>query len=256
MAGQYRVDDLVYDGQIYDAVNPSRDDLPFYLERCREAGGPVLELACGTGRLTLPLARAGVDIVGVDRSGSMLARARAKARRARVRLPLLRADILDLDLDRRFALVMLPFNALQEFYRHREVAGVLATARRHLAPGGRFVFDVFNPDVRLLVGTREMEPRYRGMTEDGRDVAISEGRRYDAAAQVVRSLWHISIDGGPAWPTRVDMRCFWPLELEALLAYHGWQLERRLGDFNGNPFVSASPKQVCVCRPGLEEDPG
>ena len=121
-----------------------RRDLPFWRTVARQAGGPVLELGCGTGRLSIPLARAGVPVVGVDRSEPMLARARrrAAARRARARLRLIRGDIRLLpfaDATRRtapFAMVLAPYGMLQSLLRERDLTATLAAVHRVLEPGG------------------------------------------------------------------------------------------------------------------------
>ncbi|NJO67454.1 MAG: class I SAM-dependent methyltransferase [Rhodospirillales bacterium] len=111
------VTDLIRDGRHYDALTSS-NDLPFYLEHARDAMGPVLEIGCGTGRITIPLAASGIEMTGVEMTGSMLAEARRKARHADVSVDWIEADACDLELDRLFAMIILPFNTLQ-FFRRR-----------------------------------------------------------------------------------------------------------------------------------------
>lgn len=135
-----------------------RRDVPFWRNLALRAGGPVLELGCGTGRISLPLAKAGVDLVGIDRSAPMLARARTRMRRGKLvdRMQLVRGDIrflpfTDGHLSHRsassgpaatseggFEMVMAPYGVLQSLLRERDLAATLQEVRRVLRPGGTF----------------------------------------------------------------------------------------------------------------------
>jgi SAM-dependent methyltransferase len=126
-----------------------RRDVPFWRNLALQAGGPVLELGCGTGRITLPLGRAAVPIVGIDRSGAMLARARARVARARLasRVRLIRGDIRHLPFAARgtrartngpFAMVMAPYGVLQSLLRERDLKATLEAVHGVLQRGGTF----------------------------------------------------------------------------------------------------------------------
>ena len=242
------VGDLVHDGELYDHVNSFLDDLPFYRSRCEVAGGRVLELCCGTGRLTIPLREAGIDIVGLDGSASMLQAAARKADQRDVDVEWVQADIREFDLSGRFRLVMLPFNSLQCIYSNEDLARTLTCIGGHLEPGGLFVFDIFNPSIDLMVERRQHPSEVAAFhTGDGRAVRITETCRYDDALQVNRVKWAVEIDG----ETRVqnlDMRVFYPLEMDALLRFHGWTVLHKYGSFDERPFESGMPKQIFVCR--------
>ena len=117
-----------------------RRDVPFWRNLALNADGHVLELGCGTGRIALPLGRAGIDVTGIDYSAAMLARARARVRRAKLtdRISLIQGDIRHLPFKRRFSLVMAPYGILQSLLRERDLAATLADVRRVLRPGGTF----------------------------------------------------------------------------------------------------------------------
>ncbi|HEY6091913.1 MAG TPA: class I SAM-dependent methyltransferase, partial [Gemmatimonadales bacterium] len=138
-------------GLLYDSVPlyAARPDVDFYVEEAKAAGGPALEIGCGTGRILIPTARAGVTITGLDGSTEMLARARAKLAAepapVRQRATLVQADMRDFELGARFALITAPFRVVQHLITAEDQQRFLAAVRRHLAPGGRLVFDVFNP---------------------------------------------------------------------------------------------------------------
>jgi SAM-dependent methyltransferase len=130
----------------------------FYVEEARQAGGRVLELGCGTGRLTVLIARAGVEIVGADLFEAMLEAARAKARAAGARAQFVQADMRAFDLPRPFAAILILGNSLLHLLTTEELKQCLGGVRRHLAAGGRLVFDVSKWDLGLLA--RDPGQRY------------------------------------------------------------------------------------------------
>jgi ubiquinone/menaquinone biosynthesis C-methylase UbiE len=241
--------DFIHSGDFYDDVNRFADDLPFYLDACVAAGRNVLELCCGTGRLTIPLAESGVSIEGLDRSASMLARAKAKADTAGVAVTWHQGDMRCFELKSRYGLVMLPFNSLQLLYGVDDVLGVFSGVRAHLAPGGRFVFDVFNPDFHYIHSREEQWTLVQAYTaSDGTDTEISERCQYDAAAQVNRVVWQIR-HGSSVREEPLHMRCYFPLEMQALIRLAGFRCLETYGSFSREPFVSNSAKQIFICEP-------
>jgi SAM-dependent methyltransferase len=241
--------DLIYDAGLYDGLNTFGHDIPFYLDLARKARGPVLELCCGTGRITLPLLERGLDVTGVDYTPSMLAGARRKAAGRGLRGKFVKGDMRTLRLGKKFKLVFIPFNSLQHIYTLADAERVFATVRAHLAPGGRFAFDVFNPSIHYMVRFEKLKKgKFRFELADGRRVVIDEVCRYDPARQVNRVTWIHHIGGGAPRARKLDMRCFYPLELEALLKYNGFRVLGKYGDYAKAPFTAASMKQIFVCE--------
>lgn len=248
---------MLDDGRHYDLMHDGRvEDVAFYRACALDAGGgPVLELACGTGRVALGVAVAGVPVTGVDISEGMLARARTKAVAAGLdpaAAVWLRADCRSLSLGRRFPLVLLPFNGLQLFTDPASVHAVLASVRAHLAPGGRFAFDVTNPNPAKLItadGRRRRMASYVDPEELGEMTVDEVDGRWDPLEQVWTADWCFSW-GGVRDRLRHVMRfrLFFPAELELILLSHGLAIEARYGDFGKGPLRSAGGAQIVLAR--------
>lgn len=122
--------------------------------------------------------------------------------------------------------------------------------RRHLPPGGRFAFHVFNPNVRLLADTDGVRRPRASFTDPGRgDVHVDVAHAYDAAAQVTRGNWHFSTGSEPDFQmVSIEVRSIFPQELPVLLAHAGLRLVERLGNWDGSPFGADSSTQLCICE--------
>jgi SAM-dependent methyltransferase len=246
---------LYREGRHYDLLNKDIvADIPFYVEEAGRAAGAVLELACGTGRLTIPVAQSGVRIVGLDQSASMLAQARAKAVAVGIEIPLVEGDCREFELNRRFALIFMAFNSMQHLHDHASLSALFDCVRKHLEKGGRFIFDVFNPNVAILARGRDRthEREYEDPDGLGR-ITLEQTMVYDDAAQVNRIQWFFSRSGGKGDEKdfRVEdlhMRCFFPQELDLLVRSQGFEIEVKHGNFDRSPFASGAATQVVVCR--------
>jgi SAM-dependent methyltransferase len=246
------------DGAHYDHTYRSRRaDQRFYVAYAAERNARrVLELGVGTGRVAIALARAGREVVGVDRMDAMLDRLHGQLARetkdTRARVSLVRADLRALKLGRRFPLVIAPFNVLMHLYTRVDVERALRAVRSHLAPGGRFVFDVLMPDLRALVRDPDRYYKGRPITDPttGRRHAYSEAFEYDAVAQtqVITSAFRDLEDPRINFVRPLAHRQFFPAELEALLHYNGFSIEHRWGDWERGPLEAWSESQVIVAK--------
>jgi SAM-dependent methyltransferase len=245
------------DGRYYDqAYRRRRHDVRFYTNLAVESGGPVLELGAGTGRVALAIAKAGIDVVGIEPMTPMLEQARERLARlprlTRDRVELRRGDLTRLRLRRKFPLVIAPFNVWMHLYTREEIERGFATARHHLEPGGRFAFDVLLPDPVSLA--RNPSRRYRGgevpHPRDGVRYRYSEYFGYDPMGQIetiVMDFEHPEKDA-QSFCTPLTQRQFFPAELEALLHYNGFDVESHTGDFDGKPLTAATESQVVIAR--------
>ena len=173
--------EAVYDSFIADYYDASpivtgRPDVPFYLSSAREWGDPILELGCGTGRITLALARAGYRVTGLDLSERMLTRCAEKRaalpKEMRERVHLVRADMTRFDLGEKYCLVVIPFRPFQHLLETQQQIDCLACVRRHLTLGGRLILDFFHTDPRRI-----HDPMFLKESEPLAEYAISGGRR-------------------------------------------------------------------------------
>lgn len=235
------------------------DDVRYYVDVARAQNGPVLEYGCGNGRITIPVARTGTRITGVDRSTEMLDDLRARLRDenddVRSRVTVKRGDMRSAKIGRRFPLVLCPFNAFLHLYTRTDVEQFLARVRAHLEPRGQFVFDVSMPEPEELArdpNRAYSTPRFRYPSEDGGPgtlVRYSERFDYDKLRQVLFVAMEFSpVDGGEPWMTPLAHRQFYPQELEALLHYNGFEIETFLGDFDGTPVASDSSTLLIHAR--------
>jgi ubiquinone/menaquinone biosynthesis C-methylase UbiE len=215
-------------------------DVAFYERLARQTGGPVLELACGTGRIALPLAESGLDVTGVDVSDGMLAVLRRKA--AARRLTLVSQDMSALDLDRRFGCIIVAFRSFQHLLTTDLQRTTLMAMGRHLAPGGRIALNLFDPRLDLLIDTTTQFPVLSGTDPATGHIFTGEmlSARFDYLTQVRRDIWRYretTSDGSLlAEDTReMALRWTWRWELHHLLELCGFTVEADYSDFAGSP---------------------
>ncbi len=245
------------DAAYYDlAYKRRRHDVKFYVESATKYGGPVLELGVGTGRVALAIAQQGVDVVGVDPAKAMLDHAREKllklpkAKQAHLTLKL--GDARTLRMKKRFALVTAPFNVFMHLVTRRDLERAFSTVRAHLAPRGRFVFDVLTPDLRAMVRRpgRLLKAPMVIHPVTGRRYHYLEAFEYDSLRQVqmVSMIFQDAEGSGEMKIVPLSQRQFFPQELEALLHYNGFAIEHRYGDFSRGPLADDSESQIIVAK--------
>ena len=221
-----------------------RDDLPFYVGAARAAGGPVLEVACGTGRVHLPLLEAGVDADGFDLHPGFLAVLRQRAAARGLAPRVVQADMRDFTMPRRYALIVVPFRAFLHNLTTEDELRTLRCCREHLEPGGRLVLDLFHPTFERLV-----EPD--GAWRHERDFAHPEsGAPLSLWSRSVRDRVHqtqhadmelreLGPDGAivARHAHAVDLRWVYRGEMELLLRAAGFTRWTVAGGFDGRPLL-------------------
>ena len=209
----------------------------------------ILELCCGTGRLTLPIAKDGYDITGVDFTPSMLALAKEKTVQEGLRIKFVEGDMRTLDLPDQYYLIFIPFNSIHHLYTNEDVFMAFSVVKRHLKEGGLFLLDCFNPNIQYIgEAEKELKKIAEYTTRDGRKVLIKQLMRYENAPQINRIEWHYVINGEFDSIQNLDMRLFFPQQLDSYLERSGFEIIQKFGDFAETAFYDKSEKQIFVCK--------
>jgi len=256
LSGGY--DEYALIAELYDHVVPYRDrpDITFFVEAARNAGSPVLEVGCGTGRVLIPTARAGVEIAGLDLSPHMLAvcrqRLRAEPEAVQSRVLLAQADMRGFQLGRAFTLVTIPFRPFQHLLTVEDQLSCLASVRRHLVDGGILILDVFNPSLDALVN-RPLGDE----VADEPEFTLPDGRRvtrrhktvaHDRSQQVndFELVYDVKHPGGreERLVHAFRLRYLFRFEAEHLLARAGFAVEHLYGGYDKSEYGSTYPGEL------------
>lgn len=244
--------------ELYDYVVPyaTRGDVEFYIDEARAANGPVLEVGCGTGRVLIPTARAGVPITGLDESTAMLARCRATLRDespdVQSRVDLHAGDMRAFELGRTFGLVTIPFRPFQHLLTVEDQLACLSCIRQHLEKRGRLILDLFNPSLDFLVN------RPIGVVmPEGAPITLPDGRQLERSFRVVEQdrftqvnrielIYDVTHTDGRK-ERRVHafrMRYLFRYEAEHLLARSGFAVEHLYAGYDRSPYGSTYPGEL------------
>jgi SAM-dependent methyltransferase len=247
---------------VYDLLPRAqrRADRAFYLSYARRARARILELGCGTGRILIPLAEVGCEIVGVELSPAMLARCREKLAAlpagVRRRVRLVRGDMRRLRLRGRFAVAMIPYRSFHHLLRAEEQIACLRGIHRLLRPGGTLLLDLFcvnaESAAEASAGTAlELLPETR----------LADGRRVRMTARVLRTDWARQVSAQELifsvrhpngrcqlLRSKFSLRLFSRFEIEHLLARCGFRISRVFGGFDKRPLAENSPYWLFEAR--------
>ena len=244
----------------YVPVAAGRPDLDFYLGFARAAGGTILELGCGTGRVLIPIAAAGYRIVGLDLSEHMLARCREKLasqrREVQQRAHLIQGNMVAFELGEAFHLIIIPFRPFQHLLSVDQQLACLRCVHHHLAAGGKLILDVFHTDVRKMY-----DPVYTKESQVLPEVTLPDGRKLKFADRIVsfhraeqfndvELIYYVTHPDGrterlvQAFPVRY----FFRYEVEHLLARCGFRVARLFGEFDQSPLRDDSPEMIFVAE--------
>jgi 2-polyprenyl-3-methyl-5-hydroxy-6-metoxy-1,4-benzoquinol methylase len=235
------------DGEHYDACHASRhDDLLFWIKMASSAKS-VLELACGTGRIAIPLSVKGSHVTGIDNCESMIAQAQRNARGAGVEVDWVLGDMRQFDLGRDdFDLVVLAFNGINLMLTLEDALSCLRCARRHLAPNGRLVIDTFLPTPERLVA-EDLKIDY--VLPDDAKVTIGARRSYDPASQIRSLDLAIASSAGESGQDKLDVHVYYPSELALLVNHADFDVVATYGGYDQRRLDALSRRCIFVCTP-------
>ena len=251
------------DAGFYDRFSTGIDgDVAFYVEEARKAGGPVLEIGCGTGRIMVPIAESGVPIIGLDRAPAMLEIARGKvagrSAGTRQRIRMVESDMRAFDLDQRFNLVVIPYRTFNYMLSEEDQRSTLMRINDHLYDRGRLVFDVMAPGPDVIAASLEtpggsLDHIWTFMHPDsGNRVMAWDTRKFDPVEQSVnvhQFFQELDYEGKEVSITvfQIFYRYFYRYEMQHLLELCGFEVEALYGDFRRSPLHHGT-EQVWMAR--------
>ncbi len=251
------------DAAFYDHYSTGLEgDVQFYVEEAQRAGGPVLELGCGTGRILIPIAQSGLQIIGLDRAPAMLSRARQKVAclnaETQHRIRLNEGDMRKFSLPQRFPSITVPYRAFLHLLTPKDQRQALACIHSHLTPNGRLIFNIFDPHLETI--TAHLGPLGAVLKKDteflhpdtGHRIIAWEARQYDLEHQILeQSTIFEELDSEGQMRSRTHtsrtLRYVFRYEMRHLLELSGFKVEALYGDFQRGPFRHGS-EQIWIAR--------
>jgi len=235
--------DVIYH-QVRDSVDNS-----FYLDRIKECNGRILEVGSGTGRLFTQALDGGADIHGIDVRSSMIDVLKAKLQHEEQHRVSLQ-NIVDFSSASGYDLIIAPFRVFMHLADKTDQLNALNNVFRHLNPGGKFIFDVFNPDLKSLISGLENITDFEGEYEPGKTLRRKVSTSPDLINQVINITFKIEWNDGESdhsgeWHTR--LRYFFRFELEHLLERSEFSNCRISGDFEGRDLSNNSKEFIITC---------
>ncbi len=254
---------------VYDLVYQDvKSDIPFYLEYARQKGSPILEIACGTGRVLIPLLEAGYEVWGIDSSPAMLAKAQCKIsnlpENVRNRVHLVQADMRDFHLEMRFPLVLVPFRSFLLLLTVEDQIQTLKNLRRHLKDEGILIIDIFAPLHHYLAQDGRQTTSKIVNPENKHIILRTDLVTYDHTHQLmdVDSIFDEYSEGETlirSLHRSLKMRYIFRYEMEYLLRLSGLKMEAVYGTFDKKPHDYKAGEMIFVtakARPLLTEESG
>ena len=231
-------------------------DIPFYVEEAQKSGGPVLELGCGTGRISIPIAKAGIDVVGLDISKPMIDLARSKAKKAGLSKPnmsFLIGDMREFSLGRTFPIIIVPFRSFLALLNVPDQRSCLDSIKSHLDPGGVLILDIFVPDLNTLTEVSATPAHAWDVTQPdtGSRLIVWDQSTFDNHNQVIDArmiIDEVSQSGEVLGRVYQDFQIRYIHRFEArhLLEIGGFQILAEYGEFDYSPLEPSSSEIVII----------
>ncbi|UOE92475.1 class I SAM-dependent methyltransferase [Alkalihalobacillus sp. LMS39] len=225
-------------------------EIPLLLEWAKKQGGPVIDLACGTGRATIPLARSGISMIGIDLNEGMLERAKQKANEQHISILWSLQDCSAFSIGCKSPFIYMIGNSFQHFLTNESQSTLLRSVYQHLSDNGIFLFGVRFPTVNeLQSGTIHKKVCHDA---EGRQVTEYNQKEYDALTQVVLSTTikvtkeHTGVES--VEKESISLRYVFPLELDRIVKESGFSVLAKYGCWNKSPLATNSKEMIYLCQ--------
>jgi ubiquinone/menaquinone biosynthesis C-methylase UbiE len=229
----------------------SASRIAFYVELAKSVGGPALEIACGSGLVTIPIVAQGLDVTGLDLARPMLEHARKKAEAQGLNIRWVEAEARSFRLGMQYRFILMTGNAFQAFLRREDQESLLASVKRHLTPQGIFAFETRNPSGHDLTDQTEEKFDQSYVSVEGHPVSVSFTQIYDPIPQIMHWTSYRRWNDGEREhekETHIDCRFTYPQELKALLYSNGLGVIQQYGNWNQEALSVTSPSIISICK--------
>ena len=254
------MEDNVFDiiADLYDITSPLKEDISFWLNMAEEYGDPILELGCGTGRILIPLAEKGYNVVGLDISKSMLNILKSKVdnlpNRVREKIEIVRGDFREFKIDREFSIVFSAYSTLYSATTQEEQLSTIRNAYKHLKEHGVLITAQFNPDIkRITENARFMTLDFSYQDPNGELIITRTSQtQYYPIEQTLKSIqvYDLKEQRKPLerYNIELNLRYIYPSEMRLMLAHCNFEIVDEFGDYNLSPLKDKSPNMIFVAR--------
>jgi len=243
------IKDIYSDPELYDAAHWWKtNDIEFIANAATKFGGPVLEMAAGTGRLALPIIEQGINYTGIELSSVFAKFARKKLEKFKDLSQVLEGDMRKIDLDLQFQFIFIGFNSIFHLLKNEDVALFLSCVYSHLLDDGLFLIDTFVPHPIFLYRAKQ---KYYVMEFDwpsGEHCIVNETNHYDPDSQINHIHWYFNTSGeNETDEYQFDMHMIFPDTMDRLLTEAGFVIKDKYGDYDKTPLGPESHLQIYVC---------
>jgi SAM-dependent methyltransferase len=219
------------------------------LEVARQTNGRILELGCGTGRVTIPLAERGISITGLDVQPHLIKHAQSKAQDLPIQWVC--QDVRTFQFDNQYSLIFTKGAVFQHLLTLSDQEAMLSRVRQHLAPGGKFIIDIGFKHPNKMVNVPEEEEWYTYTDDRGHEIHVAGTDHFDHLQQIWYQTstqhWQENGQEKQTKPVQLALRYIMPQEMETLLHYNGFKVLSRYGDWQGSPLTEASYEHIYIC---------
>jgi ubiquinone/menaquinone biosynthesis C-methylase UbiE len=236
-----------YDPKFYDlSFGDKKDDIPFYIHQAKEAGGKVLEVACGSGRVYLELLKEGVDAYGIDISEEMLSTLREKAKALNLQSKVLLVDMRDFEMEHKFSLIAIPFGSFLQNLTIDDQLSTLKSCRKHLNKNGKLVLNFFHPNPDIMANTYGKEIHQPIDTAEGQIDLVRKSYFVDEPGQVIEFTFTWIKDNQILSRFRSRLSLIYKREFELLLSLAGFKRWQVYGSFEYQALESYKQEMVWI----------